>query len=119
MIAYSTCENSNDFRICSHLGSKEDDSDEHEQRTEHVHEIRNEIQIIIKDDCLQRCFLRHEIVDLLTDVEDDHDADDKEQSHKEGADELLCDIKVYLFRCQIHYPKVWWLFSLLSHPSKP
>ena len=102
MVAYSTCKNCDYLGICCHLGREEDHRDEHEQRTEHVHEVGYEIDIVVKDDGLERSFLRHEIINLLADIEDDDDADDKKQRHEEGADELLRNINVYLSRCQIH-----------------
>ena len=77
-----------DFRVGGHLRREEYDRNEHEQRTEHVHEVWDEVDIIVEDDRLQRRLLAHEIVDLLADVEDDDDADDQDQSHEEGTDEL-------------------------------
>ena len=77
------------LRIGRHLGREEDNRNEHEQRAEHVYEVRDEVQVIVKDDGLERSLLRHEVIDLLTDVEDDDNADDKQQRHKEGSHELL------------------------------
>ena len=83
---------SNDFGVGCHLGRKEYDRNEHEQRTEHVDEVRHEVHVVVKDDRPQRRFLGHEVIDLLADVEDDDDADDKKQRHEEGSHELLYDI---------------------------
>ena len=77
-----------DLRVGGHLRREEYDRNEHEQRAEHVHEVWDEVDIIVEDDRLQRRLLAHEIVDLLADVEDDDDADDQDQSHEEGAYEL-------------------------------
>ena len=90
----STREDCHYFRIGSHLRCKEDNRDEHEQRTEHVHEIWDEIEIIIKDYSLQRSLLTYKVINLLTDIEDDDDADDKKQRHKEGCYEFLDDVYV-------------------------
>ena len=89
-------QDSHNLRVGCHLGSKEDHRNEHEQRTEHVYEVRNEIHVIVKDDGLERSLLRHEVIDLLTDIEDDDDADDEQQRHKEGSHELLYYVQVYL-----------------------
>ena len=103
VIAYTTGQNGDYLGVRSHLGCEEDDRNEHEQRTEHVHEVWYEIDIIVEDDSLKRSLLGNEIVDLLTDVEDDDDADYKKQRHEEGAYELLRDITVYLSRCKVHF----------------
>ena len=79
----------NDLSVSRHLRREEYDRDEHEQRAEHVHEVRHEVDVIVEDDGLQRRFLAHEIVDLLADVEDDDDADDQDQGHEERAYELF------------------------------
>ena len=80
------------FRVSSHLGRKENHRYEHEHRTEHVHEVWDEVQIIVKDDGSERSFLLHKVINLLTDIEDDHDTDDQKQRHKERAYELADDI---------------------------
>ena len=89
MEADAAGEDGYDLRVSRHLGRKEDDRNEHEQRAEHVYKVRNEVQIVVEDDSLERSLLRHEVIDLLTDVEDDDNADDKQQRHKEGSHELL------------------------------
>ena len=77
-----------DFRIRSHLRSEEDHRDEHEQGTEHVHEVWYEVYVIIKDDGPQRRFLADKVIDLLADVEDYHDADDQQKGNEECRYEL-------------------------------
>ena len=89
MEADAAGEDGYDLRVSRHLGRKEDYRNEHEQRTEHVYEVRHEVHVVVKDNCLEGSFLGHEVIDLLTDVEDDDDADDKQQRHKEGSHELL------------------------------
>ena len=74
--------------IRCHLRREEDHGDEHEQRTEHVHEVWYEVDVVIEYDGLQRSFLRNEVVDSFADVEDDDDTDDQEQRHEERAYEL-------------------------------
>ena len=96
MEADTTGQDSHDLGVRRHLGREEDHRNEHEQRTEHVYEVRNEVQVVIKDNSLERSFLRDEVIDLLTDIEDDDDADNKQQRHKECSHELLYYIQVYL-----------------------
>ena len=86
--ADSAGEDRHNLRIRRHLRREEYDRYEHEQRAEHVHEVWHEVDVIVEDDSLQRGFLAHEVVDLLADVEDDDDADDQDQGHKERAYEL-------------------------------
>ena len=76
------------FRICSHLRGEEYHRDEHEQWTEHVHEVWYEVYVVVKYDGPQRRFLADKVVDLLADVENDHDADDQQEGNEECRDEL-------------------------------
>ena len=96
MEADSAGKDGDDFRIGCHLGRKEDHRNEHEQRAEHVYEVRDKVHVVVEDDGLERSLLRHEVINRLTDVEDDDDADDEQQRHKEGSHELLYYIEVYL-----------------------
>ena len=88
MEADSAGKDRHDFGVSRHLRSEENDRDDHEQRAEHVHEVWDEVDVIVEDYGLQRRFLAHEIGDLLADVEDDDDADDQDQGHEERAYEL-------------------------------
>lgn len=105
----SAGEDGDDFRVGRHSGCEEYDRYEHEQRAEHVHEIRDEIHVITEDDLLQRSLLGHEIIDFLTYVEDDHYSDYKENRDEEGQHKLLRDIYIQFFgkHSQLkscHYP---------------
>ena len=82
------------LRIRSHLRGEEYDRDEHEQRTEHIHKIWNEVHIIIEYDSPERSFLLDKVVNPLTDIEYDYDTDDKKKCHKECGYELLDDVDV-------------------------
>ena len=84
----STGEYGDYFRIGSHLGRKEDHRYEYEHRTEHIHEVRDEVQVVVKDDGLERSFLLNKVINPLADVEDDDDADNQKQRHKERAYEF-------------------------------
>ena len=89
-------EDGNDFRISRHLRSEEYHRYEYEQRAEHIHEVRDKVHIIVKDDGFERGFLSHKVIDSFTDIEDDHDTDNEEQRNEERADEFPHYVKVYL-----------------------
>ena len=78
-----------DFGISGHLRGEENHRDEYEQCAEHIHEIRDEIEVIVEDDGFQRRFLAHKVIDFLAYVENDDYADDQNQCHEESRDELL------------------------------
>lgn len=93
---YSAGKNRDDLGVRSHLRRKEYDRDKDEKRTEHVHEIWNKVQIIIKNDSPQRSLLLDEVINPLADVEDNDDADDQQKRHEERGYEFPDDIYVYL-----------------------
>ena len=99
--ADSAGENRNYLCISRHLRSEEDYRNEHEQRTEHVHEVRHKVDVIVEDDSLERCFLAHKVVNLLTVLEDDDDADDEQQRYEECRYEFLDDIYIKSFWSKI------------------
>ena len=92
METHTTGKYGHNFRVSGHLGREENDRNEHEQRAEHVDKVRYEVHIIIKDYSSQRGFLGHKVIDLLTDIKNDDNADDENQRHKESSHELLDDI---------------------------
>ena len=53
----ATAQDGDDLRIRCHAGGKKDNRDEGEQVTEKVNEIRNEVEVIIKYDCLKRSIM--------------------------------------------------------------
>ena len=61
---------------------------------EHIHEIRYEIHVIVQHDGFDRGLFRHEVVYLLTDVEDNHDSDDEQNRNEERGHELLYYVSV-------------------------
>ena len=89
MEADAAGENSHDLRVGSHLGREENHRYEHEQGTEHVHEVRDEIHVIVEDDLFQRSFIAYEVIDFLAYVENDYYSDYEQQRYEEGHYELL------------------------------
>ena len=59
-----------------------------------IDEERDEIQVIVENDRLERRFRFRKVVDLLHVVEDHHDHDDHRDSEEVGAQELAEDIPV-------------------------
>ena len=118
---YSAGEDGDNLRVGSHFRCEENNRNEHEQRAEHIHEVWHKIDVIIEYNGPQWRFLTHELIDLLTDVEDDDDADDQKQRHKERRYEFLDDINVQFpwSEVKLHLLKVLWLSCARSHPSTP
>ena len=68
MIANATRQNGNDLAITRQFGCKEDNRDEYEQRTEHIHKIRNKIEVVVENNLFERSLILEEIVHLLGQV---------------------------------------------------
>ena len=77
-IAHTAGQDRDDLAVSSHPGCEKYDCDEHEQRAEHVHEVRHPIDVVIQNDRLQRSLVLNEMVDLLAYVEDDDNGNDKQ-----------------------------------------
>ncbi len=83
--------------------SVEHHRNEHEQRAEHVYEIRNEVQVVVHDDLLQRRLVLHEIVYLLGNVEYDHDSDYQDKGYEEGEYEALEYVPVQFLGAKFYH----------------
>ena len=94
MVTHSRRLNGNNFGIACQFGSEEDDRDEDEQRTEHVHVVRNKRQVIIKYNLLQRDLVLEEIVHLFRQVENDGDTEYQHNREEERAEELTDNIPI-------------------------
>lgn len=92
--AHARGEHGDDFRILRQFGSKEDDRDKHEQRTEQIGKVGDEVQVIVKDNGTPRRFVRHEAVHLLVEVEYDRNGDNQCDGKDIRAQELLDDIPI-------------------------
>ena len=92
VITDTRSQHSDNLRITRHLGCEIDDRDEDEQRAEHIHIIRNEGQVIIKDNLLERHLVLEEIVHLLREVKDHGNREDEHNREEEGAEELTDNI---------------------------
>ena len=93
--ADTSCQYGNDLRVGGHLGREENHGKKDEHRGEHVHKVRNEVGVILEDDELERSLVRDELIYLLAEVKDYHDADNQQQGNNIGTDELLDDVPVH------------------------
>ena len=89
MVTHTCGLDGDDLRITRHLAGKEDDGDEDEQRTEHIHVIRDKRQVIIEDYLLERHLVLKEIVHLLRHVKYDSDRQNQHDREKERTQKLL------------------------------
>ena len=94
--AHAAGEHGNDLRVACQFGSEEDDGDEDEKRAEEVGEVGHEVGIVVKDDCPERCMVGCELRQVLVDVEDDGNRDNKCDRIEVCADELGNNIPVEL-----------------------
>ena len=98
MIANATRQNGNDLAITRQFGCKEDNRDEYEQRTEHIHKIRNKIDVIIKDNFFYRYLILKEIVHFLCQIKYYSNTHDKHNRKEECAQEFANNIFVESFQ---------------------
>ena len=85
-----------DFRILSQFRSEENYRNEHEQRTEQIGKIGDEVHVIIKYDRLYRRIVIDELVYVFIDVEDNGNADNQRNRKEISPQELDNDITVKL-----------------------
>lgn len=67
----SRTQNGYDFTIVSHLGSKENNRNKCKQRRKHIREIRNEVEVIVKDNGVDRSTVLYKLLQTLRKVEND------------------------------------------------
>lgn len=94
LVGNSAAQNGDDFGIVGHLGGEVDDRNKDKKRTEEVGKVRNEVEVILKDNVFGGDVFRNEFVEVFRDVEDRGDADDQGNGIEEGSEELPGDIKV-------------------------
>ena len=86
-----------ELRVAGHFAGEEDNGNEDEQRTEHIHVIRDERQVIIKNDFAQRYLILKEIVHLLREVKYDGDRQNEHDGKEERAQKLANYVPVKTF----------------------
>lgn len=90
----SAGQDSDDLTIARHLTGEENDGDEDEQRTEHIHVVGHEVEIVVQYDLAKRHLRLKEVVHLLRQIEDDGDRENEHDREKECAQKLLDNIEV-------------------------
>ena len=92
--AHARREHGNDFGVLRQLRGKENHGDEDEERTEQIRIIRNEVQVIVKYDSLQRSLIVDEMVDILIYIEYHRNGDNQCDSEEISSQKLDDDIPV-------------------------
>ena len=87
-----------DLRVAGQFGGKEYSRDEDEQRAEHVHVVRQEGQVVLEDDLLERNLVLKEIVHFLREVEDDRNRQNQHDREKERTQEFLYYVPIESFQ---------------------
>ena len=87
-----------DLRVARQLAREKNDRDEDEQRAEHIHVIRDEWQVIIENNLVQRNLVLEEIVHLLRQVKDDRDRQNEHDGKEERAQKFLDNIPIESFQ---------------------
>ena len=85
MITNAASHDGNDLAIARQLRGEEDHRDEDKQRTEHIHEVRDEVQVVVKDDLSYTHLIFKEVVQLLCQVEHHGDTHDQHNRKEECA----------------------------------
>ena len=75
-ITHAGIEKSDDLRIARQAGSKKDNSDQGKNRPQQSVDIRDKVEVVIKDNFLLCDRLINKLFDVLTEV--DRDRDDRE-----------------------------------------
>ena len=73
---------------------EEDHRNKGEQGTKLTYELRDEVHVVVPDDCLPWRFELREVIDLLHIVEHNKDDDHHQDAEDVGAQELTQDISI-------------------------
>src|SRR6218665_1630114 len=92
--AGAAAQNGNELGLLRHFGGEKYHGNEGEQRAEQVAVMRDEHQVIIKDDLLQRNFFGSKGLDLFLDVEYDKNEQDEGDGKEKSAEELPDDVSI-------------------------
>ena len=97
MVADATRQDGNNLAITRQLRGEEDHRDEDEQRTEHIHEVRDEIQIVVENNLAHSHLVLEEVIKLLREVENNGNTHDEHDRENERAKELAYYVSVQTF----------------------
>jgi hypothetical protein len=65
MVTYATSHDSYNLAIASQFGGKEDNGDKDEKWTKHIHEVWNEIQVVVKDNLPDTHLILKKVIHLF------------------------------------------------------
>ena len=88
MVAHATGHDGDDLAVARQLRGEENHRDEDEQRTEHIHEVWDEVQVVVKDDLPDRHLILEEVIQLLRQVKHDGNTHNQHNREEECAEEL-------------------------------
>lgn len=94
IIAHARIEHGDHLSIARKAGRKKDDRDQGEDRPEQAIDIRDEIEIIVKQDFLFRHRFVHEFFNMLTEIDRDGDNRKEERGKEKRTQEFADDISV-------------------------
>ena len=85
MIGYSTSQYSNNLAISCNLRGKKYDRDEYEQRAEHIHIIRNKIEVIVKYYLIDWRLILKEIIHFFRQIKHHSNTHNQHNRKEESA----------------------------------
>ena len=97
MVADTTGQDGNNLAITRQLRCEENHRDEDEQRTEHIHEVWDEIEIVVENDLADTNLILEEVVQLLRKVENHRNTHNQHDREEERAEELANNVFVESF----------------------
>ena len=98
MIAHTAGQHGYNLTITRYLGSEKYHRYEYEQWAEHIHIIRNKIQVIVKYDLIDRSLILKKIIQFLCQVKHYGNTHNQHNRKEECAKELANDIFVESFQ---------------------
>ena len=89
------------LRVARQFTGEENDGNEDEQRTEHIHVERQEGQVIVVNDLVKRHLVLEEIVHFLRQVKHDRNRKNEHDREEERAQKLLNYVPIQTFHIYI------------------
>ena len=98
MVTHATGQNGDYLAVARQLRGEENHRDEDKERAEHIHEVGDEVQVVVKDDFSDRHLILEEVIQLLRQVEHDGNTHDEHNREEECAEELAYYVFVESFQ---------------------
>ena len=93
-VTHAGIEHGHDLRIASHTGSKKDHGDQRKYWPQKSVDVRNKIEVVIKEDLFLRDRLVHEFFDVLTEINGDGNNGEHQRREEKGAQVFADDIAI-------------------------